>query len=300
MLEGVYGQDRLFWWDEHWAGYDPLTIPEATDRAIWYGLGEYPYVRVDGSRVHIGIADCESTYQSLRALVEARLAETGGMSPVEITGRFLPAPSELRIDATFRLLDPAQLPDLRAIVVVIEDSVSVGDEIFPRVARGIVAQEIVLSQPGDVAVVHASVIPGQDWVVENARALVFLQQYTGNKQIIQGALLPGSVAVVDTDGSETVGLQSVIESITPNPFHESAEIRFHLTPAAAKGVVGFEILDPTGRRVLGPVVAPAGPGANIWRWNGRDQVGRRVQAGVYFARLRTEDGVSLGKLIRIQ
>lgn len=300
MLEQQYGMDRLFWCDEHWAGYDPLSIPEATDRASWYGLSEYPYVRVDGSRVYIGIQSCENTYQSMRTLVEERLAETGGISPVEIKGRFVPGPSEIWIEATFRLVDPAQLTDLRATIVVVEDSVRSQNEVFPRVARKIVYEQIVLTQPGDSAIVRTSVAPDPSWIVTNTYALVFLQQTGGNKQIIQGALLRGDVAGVYDGRPDPSTPLSRIESAVPNPFRESTDVAFRLTAAAARGAVRLEIFDPSGRRVGGMIETPVRPGANVWSWNGRNDGGGSVHAGVYFVRLRTVDGVSLTKVIRIQ
>lgn len=299
MLELEYGTDRLFWIDEHWAGFDPLYLPEAEVRANWYGLSEYPYVRVDGSRVHVGIGSCTQTYVALRDLVEERLAETGGVSPVEITGGFIADPFEIHIDAAFRLVDLALLTDLHATMVVVEDSVPAWDEIFPRVARGIVYEPIELTLPGDVETVHISIPTGPDWNLHNIRALVFLQQTTGNKRIIQGALLSGVVSAVDT-GLPGIAALSRIESAAPNPFRASTEISFRLTPAAAEGEVRLEILDAAGRRVRGRIDAARLPGAHVWSWDGLDDHTRHVQTGVYFARLRTIDGVSLRKLIRIQ
>jgi hypothetical protein len=300
MLEQQYGMDRLFWCDEHWTGYDPLSIPEATERANWYGLSEYPYVRVDGSRVHIGIQSCEHSYQSLQTLVEERLAETGGISPVQIMGRFVSGPSEIWIEAAFRLVDPVQLTDLRATLVLVEDSVRAVNEVFPRVARKIAYQQIVLSQPGDSAIVRTSIIPDPSWIIAHTYALVFLQQNGGNKQIIQGALLRGDVAGVDRGQPDSSTPLSRIESAVPNPFRESTLVAFSLTPVAAQGDVRLEIFDPSGRHVGGTIESPVRPGPNVWSWNGRDDAGRPVEAGVYFARLRTVDGVSMRKLIRIQ
>ena len=299
MLQQEYGLDRLFWLDEHWTGYDPLSIPETAARANWYGLTSYPYVRVDGSRAYIGIESCENTCTSLRSLVAMRLGETGGMSPVAITGRFLPGPSEIQIDSVFRLVDPAVLTDLRATLVVVEDSVMQGNETFPRVARSITYQSIVLSQAGDSVMTHTSVSPGPDWVIERTYALVFLQQTSGLKPIIQGALLRGTPAAGDECWPQAASI-SRIESAAPNPFLGSVEIVLHLTPMAAMGGAQLEIIDPAGRRVREPVGVASRPGTTAWSWNGRDDAGRLVEAGVYFLRLSTMDGVSVRKLIRVR
>ncbi len=298
MLEAEYGTDRLFWFDEHWADYDPLYLPEAGVRAAWYGLSEYPYVRVDGSRTHIGIDDCVGSYQSLRTLVEERLAETGGVSPVEITGRFLAYETEIHIEAAFRLDALTPLHDLHATMCVVEDSVLAWNEIFPRVARGIIYEPITLTLPGDVESVSVSIPTASDWNLSHIRALVFLQQTTDDKGIIQGALLRGGVSGADERRSESASL-SMIASAAPNPFRSSTEIDLYLSPASADGEVRLEVLDPAGRRVRGPIVIAAHPGLNVWSWDGHDDRGGRVRSGVYFARLVTTQGGAVVRLVRI-
>jgi hypothetical protein len=64
----------------------------------------------------------------------------------------------------------------------------------------------------------------------------------------------------------------------PNPFHESATLRW----SGAAGAVWFEVLDPRGRRVASGEGAPGGRGE--WTWRGSDDAGRALPAGVYFVR----------------
>ena len=68
----------------------------------------------------------------------------------------------------------------------------------------------------------------------------------------------------------------------PNPFSQSAQLRFVLPSNAA---VTLDICDVFGRRVrrLLDGFAPAGAGQVLW--NGRDDAGRCLPAGLYFTRL---------------
>jgi len=69
---------------------------------------------------------------------------------------------------------------------------------------------------------------------------------------------------------------------TPHPARGGCQIRFALARA---GDADLSIFDAQGRRVRGLIRGeqPAGPG--LARWDGQDDGGRPVQAGVYFARL---------------
>ena len=72
---------------------------------------------------------------------------------------------------------------------------------------------------------------------------------------------------------------------SPNPARGAVSLRFTLPSAAT---VTLAIYDASGRRVreLGSGAQPAGD--HVIAWDLRDEAGRAVGAGLYFARLRTE------------
>ena len=107
--------------------------------------------------------------------------------------------------------------------------------------------------------------------------------------------------------SVTVGVPVAVErspvagfAVLPpvgNALKDGAHIRYRLPGAAS---VEIRIVDPAGRLVrdLGAGgVEPAGPGERTW--DGRDAAGRRVAAGLYFARLRSGAGEGVARLIAI-
>ena len=75
-------------------------------------------------------------------------------------------------------------------------------------------------------------------------------------------------------------------SAQPNPFTAASSITFATAGAAN---MRLTVHDLTGRAVRTLVTGSLQPGSHLERWDGRDASGRRVPAGIYFARL--EGGV---------
>lgn len=77
--------------------------------------------------------------------------------------------------------------------------------------------------------------------------------------------------------------RSVLLPPVPNPFSESTRIAYGVGSAA--GEVRLQVFDVTGRLVRGLVESQQKPGRYQVEWDGRDDRGRRVSEGLYFARL---------------
>ena len=75
----------------------------------------------------------------------------------------------------------------------------------------------------------------------------------------------------------------------PNPCRDGATLRFRLAHA---GNAAIRIVDATGRVRRDLKAGHFAAGHNQLRWDGRDDQGRRVTAGTYFARLKTRGAVS--------
>ena len=83
----------------------------------------------------------------------------------------------------------------------------------------------------------------------------------------------------------------------PNPFSEGTRIRFTLP---ARGPATLTVHDLNGRRVAEVLSGLQEAGEHTVAWDGRDPNGRPVPAGIYFYRLRTDEGTRTRKLIRIE
>ncbi|MBZ0268172.1 hypothetical protein K8I85_08445, partial [bacterium] len=86
-------------------------------------------------------------------------------------------------------------------------------------------------------------------------------------------------------------------AVAPNPSSSSATFRLALPEAATASV---DVFDAAGRRVRRVHDGPLPAGLHALVWDGRDDAGRNVGTGVYFARLRSPAGERSLKITRLQ
>lgn len=84
---------------------------------------------------------------------------------------------------------------------------------------------------------------------------------------------------------------------SPNPFTTNTAIRFAV-PRATRG--SLKVVDVAGRVVRTLLDGTIERGANEVKWDATNHAGKRVPAGVYWARLETADGSDARKMLRIQ
>jgi len=90
---------------------------------------------------------------------------------------------------------------------------------------------------------------------------------------------PGVAGVSETPGGSTFSLR-----ISPNPV--TARVKFAVS-TPGKSRVKVTVLDVSGRRVAIVADAEFPAGANGVEWSGRNSIGSRCPAGVYFCRVET-------------
>jgi hypothetical protein len=88
-------------------------------------------------------------------------------------------------------------------------------------------------------------------------------------------------------GDVAGGPMLAILSLAPNPFDLATEVSFE---SRGPGLVTMEIYDVSGRCVRSVPLGHVGRGVHQARWDGRDARGVDVASGVYFVRLRGNDG----------
>ncbi len=86
-------------------------------------------------------------------------------------------------------------------------------------------------------------------------------------------------------------------AVVPNP--SSGPCRFYFDVTGASSVV-LEILDASGRAVLQKMVEARSAGRLAVTWDGRDDRGREVGAGVYFARIQGAQAARGTTLLRVR
>jgi flagellar hook assembly protein FlgD len=83
----------------------------------------------------------------------------------------------------------------------------------------------------------------------------------------------------------------------PSPFRESTTLEYSLAKA---GSVQLSIYSVDGRRIRSLVSGPSGAGTFRIAWDGRDEAHHAMPAGMYYARLVTNDGHFTRTLIRVR
>ncbi len=83
----------------------------------------------------------------------------------------------------------------------------------------------------------------------------------------------------------------------PNPFRDATTIGLELP---RRSVVRVEVFDVNGRRIAALHHGPLDAGVHSIPWTGRDHAGRRVAAGIYFGRIRTDQELQTIKIVRLR
>lgn len=83
----------------------------------------------------------------------------------------------------------------------------------------------------------------------------------------------------------------------PNPFNSSTTIRYQID---SKSDVSLTIINSLGENVktLVSEIKPAGQYETVW--NGKDNFGNPISSGIYFYRLKTENGTLTNKMILLE
>ncbi len=95
---------------------------------------------------------------------------------------------------------------------------------------------------------------------------------------------PAAMQISPFAADHMPGAGSALFQNSPNPFHPSTRITFTLGSA---GYVSVGIFDVAGRLVRTLVDRSLPPGRHDITWDGRDDSGERVSAGVYFVKMKT-------------
>jgi photosystem II stability/assembly factor-like uncharacterized protein len=113
--------------------------------------------------------------------------------------------------------------------------------------------------------------------------------YGSGVTIYKYALSP---VAVDPPGAARPSLAAL-----PNPFGPRTTIRYQLP---SKERVNLFVADPAGRVVRRLVRGTQDAGSHSLDWDGRDDAGREVAAGVYLYVLHAGDRHEMGKLVRVR
>lgn len=101
---------------------------------------------------------------------------------------------------------------------------------------------------------------------------------------------------VDVEPGPAAAVRGLSLESAPNPFVGTTRLSYRLASAAA---VRLTVHDARGRRVRTIEDGARAAGPHAADWDGKDEAGTRVPAGVYFARLAIEDGAEAERADRV-
>lgn len=276
--------------------HDIFRIPWTVERSEFYpGSGYLPHVRFDGKYSEGGAVSCSSAAQEYRGWIHLRLDETGGLSPVEISGVHWIQGDSLWLSAAFRLVDPDTLQDTRAFLLVLVNNLEWHGTTYLHLTREAYDEEVLLAEIGDVVLVTAGFAIDPEWEIDTIECIAFIQRMTGDKEVYQSARLP---LALGASADDMVSIRPRVLTITPNPFVPGRQAGIALMQLATQescgpAQVSLEMWDQNGRLVRRLLAGPAGHGTWMAAWDGRDDNGLPIGTGSYWLRL-TADGRTQG------
>jgi hypothetical protein len=112
---------------------------------------------------------------------------------------------------------------------------------------------------------------------------------------VDGAFLLNTNSVVSGVVGDATPRADLVLRVAPNPFTTQAAVSYSLE---RPGAVDLRVYDVRGRLVAVLDRASRGAGEHRATWDGRNDAGRPAAAGVYFVRLRTEQGSFRAKIVK--
>ncbi len=144
--------------------------------------------------------------------------------------------------------------------------------------------------------------------IENFSETVGVEYNYNNSYDSLAVPITNSFAIRYTTFSPTPGVQEYgkldvtpsqtrLAVIHPNPFMRRTSISYQL---ATRGLVSLKVYDAAGRLVAPLAEGSMDPGFYNVSWDGRDDQGRRVPAGVYFIRFNADNHQSVQKTVLLK
>ncbi len=283
-------------WELHLA--DVFEIPETIARADFYELYGHPYVLIDGTIGAFGALDCATAADTYRQMVQQRIEETGGMSPVAIQGSWTVENGTISLRAVHRAVDPMPGYPLRATFLIYEDGIpwccGHGQDVWDGVVRRIRDIPVELAAPGDSVVVTAEVPVEADWNVDSLHAVAYLQGSDRDRDILQATVLIRELPAFAADPGAMAGKSRFLT--LPNPLRPGSPVSFLVSERAAGWPLRLELFDAAGRLLYEHHEGEAAAGVRSWTI---PLDFPRNHHGVSFLRLSTRDGAVARKIVRL-
>ncbi|MFC1481201.1 Ig-like domain-containing protein [Candidatus Neomarinimicrobiota bacterium] len=105
------------------------------------------------------------------------------------------------------------------------------------------------------------------------------------------------LSTLDLDDLYGIPEKFALHQNYPNPFNPTANIRFDLPETVHTSLIVYDVL---GRQVISILDRDMAAGYHLVQWDGRDNTGRSLASGLYFARLITPDYTKSIKMLLLK
>ncbi len=166
---------------------------------------------------------------------------------------------------------------------LLSDSVSRDDAASDDAMVSLTSQPVTL-HPGDSATVSYVVLGADDFATVYDNLIAARERY---------------LSPTDVDDDNPLGLPDdfTLHANYPNPFNPTTTISWSLQSRAR---VELTVVNLLGQTVATLADGEYPAGTHSLRWDSRDQSGRRLASGVYFARLTTPSGSAVRKMMLLK
>jgi flagellar hook assembly protein FlgD len=148
-------------------------------------------------------------------------------------------------------------------------------------------QVIDIASPEDPTVVGSVDTPGSAVSVSVSDAHAYVADASSGLQVLSAQCESSGVAEHDGIASR------VLLRILTSPSSHQVVIRFE---SRRGGSIQANVYDPAGRRIRGLLDGISTAGVHDWVWDGRDQSGSAVAAGIYLVRVSAAEGTAIGRV----
>ena len=242
-------------------------------------------------------------HQYWRGFIEERLAQPADVGIV-LDGSFDPGSRTGIARAVFQN-SSGQAITANARMALTEDSVyyvgTNGDYWHNHVCRDYLPDESgieVFLAPGGSDTVEQPFALEDTWDAAKCNIVAYLQgtvlQPDSSLPVLQGGIAP--ILELSAAAESKPGGRLAANDLRVEPSISRSDVRLCWQLNAA-GAARVEVLDRAGRIVQTLSTGQFAAGNHNATWDGRDEVGRLVTAGVYFCRLTTADGSEMQKAV---
>ena len=233
--------------DTHISG--EFFFPEVVPHRMRYNVGPIPHVQFDGLVSRIGAGSCDGCADTYRGILEARIAETSLLSPIELSVLATFDGGQATVTATAEQVDDLELPDLQVSLFLIEDDLiwccdSQGGSQFDAVTRAVAAVPISISFGGGSVNVAQVFTLDPGWDLGNLWAVAIIENVDLPREIHQSAQFRDRLRVeLDLRVSSVVPAPGSIEVSGRVRNGNEASDDFDLSVVSEDGWVGEFRLD---------------------------------------------------------